>query len=415
MDAVSLVRYGTEKIMRDPSRVRVEGPLAPYVDGFRVELAQQGYSGSTVAQHLRLMGHLSRWLAVRGLDGRAATPELVGAYLVQRRAAGYASLRSRRGLAPLLDYLRRYAGAPRAVPVERNPVERVLLRYARFLQSERGLVQSTIRRNVELVRPFLTGRVRADGDDLCGLTAGDVAAFVTAACQGPGRATASRMATALRSLLRFLHVEGLIDRPLVEAVPPVAAWKLAGLPKTLRAEQVSALLATCDQDCLVGRRDFAILTLLVRLGLRAGEVAALRLDDIDWRRGEITVRGKGNRHERLPLPVDVGHAVASYLRADARVAAGREVFTRLRAPHGPMTSGAVTQMVASRGRRAGFGPVYAHRLRHTAATGMLRAGGTLSEIGQVLRHRHVLTTAIYAKTDLEGLRTLARPWPVGTP
>jgi integrase/recombinase XerD len=220
------------------------------------------------------------------------------------------------------------------------------------------------------------------------------------------------LVTALRSLLRFLHVEGLIEQPLAAAVPSVATWKLAGLPKTVDADQVAALLASCDQRSVAGRRDFAILTVLVRLGLRAGEVAALRLDDIDWRRGEITVRGKGNRCERLPLPADVGQAIVAYLSAEHPAAtAGREVFGRVRAPRGALTRVTVTQTVASAAKRAGLPPIYAHRLRHTAATGMLRAGGSLHEIGQVLRHRHALTTAIYAKVDIDALRVLARAWP----
>ncbi len=165
----------------------------------------------------------------------------------------------------------------------------------------------------------------------------------------------------------------------------------------------------------MGRRDLAILTVLVRLGLRAGEAAALQLDDIDWRRGELTIHGKGNRHDRLPLPADVGQAIVAWLtagRPDA-TAAGREVFMRVRAPHAALTRGAVTQVVARAAQRAGFGPIYAHRLRHTAATGMLRAGGSLPEIGQVLRHRHAFTTAIYAKVDIDALRLLARRWPRG--
>jgi integrase/recombinase XerD len=226
---------------------------------------------------------------------------------------------------------------------------------------------------------------------------------------------------------RFLYVEGFIDQPLAAAVPPVAAWKLAGLPQALHADQVAALLGSCDPATVVGRRDLALLKVLVRLGLRAGEATALRLDDIDWRRGELTVRGKGNRHDRLPLPADVGQAIVAYLTASRRpttdpeidggsgsgIGAGRAVFVTVKAPQRALTRGAVTQVVARAARRAGFGPIYAHRLRHTAATGMLRAGESLTEIGQVLRHRHTLTTAIYAKVDIEALRGLARPWPGG--
>jgi site-specific recombinase XerD len=196
-------------------------------------------------------------------------------------------------------------------------------------------------------------------------------------------------------------------------VPAVASWRLAGLPRALEPGLVAALLASCDQHSAAGRRDFAMLTLLARLGLRAGEVAALTLEDIGWRAGEITVRGKGTRCERLPLPADAGEAIARYL-ADGRPVpfeGARQVFLRARAPHRAMTAGAVSGAVRTAGQRAGLGPVHAHRLRHSAATGMLAEGASLTEIGQVLRHRRLLSTASYAKADVAALRALARPWP----
>ena len=175
------------------------------------------------------------------------------------------------------------------------------------------------------------------------------------------------------------------------------------------------MLDSCDRTAGNGRRDLAMLTLLARLGLRAGEVAALRLEDIDWRAGEITVQGKGNRSERLPLPADVGEPIAAYLRDGRPASAGgaRQVFLRVKAPHCGLTGGGVTQAVAAAAKRAGPGTVHAHRLRHSAATGMLRAGAGLPEIGQVLRHRRLMSTAIYAKTDVSALQALARPWPGG--
>ncbi|MEX5711050.1 site-specific integrase [Parafrankia sp. FMc6] len=401
--------------MRDPTRVEVTGPLAPYAEGFRGELTRLGYGRDTTALQLWLMDHLSRWLEGRGLDGTGLTPGVVAAFVAERRAAGYAHHRCDRAMNPLLSYLRRQGvAAPSAVcEAELPSVERLLARYARYLVEERGLVKDTVERNVALVRPFLETRVAAGDGGLREMSAGDVTAFVLAVCRARPTATASRTMTALRSLLRFLHVEGLIGQSLVDAVPPVAAWKLAGVPRALDAGQVGALLASCDRDAVVGRRDLAILTVLVRLGLRAGEVAGLRLGDLDWRRGEVTVRGKGNRQECLPLPVDVGEALVAYLTDGRPAGAGREVFLQVRPPRGAMTRGAVTQLVARAARRAGLGTFFAHRLRHTAATGMLRGGGSLAEIGQVLRHRHALTTAIYAKVDLDALRPLARPWPAG--
>jgi integrase/recombinase XerD len=218
----------------------------------------------------------------------------------------------------------------------------------------------------------------------------------------------------LRSLLRFAHVDGLTGQSLAAAAPRVAGWSQAGLPRALEPAQVAALLATCDPGTATGRRDLAILRLLARLGLRAGEVAALGLDDIDWRRGEITVRGKGNRHDVLPLPADVGQAIVDYL-ADGRppAALDRAVFICAQAPRRALTPGGVIRVVVTAGQRAGLGTLGAHRLRHSAATAMLRAGGSLNEIGQLLRHRRPYTTAIYAKVDLEGLRQVARPWPGG--
>jgi integrase/recombinase XerD len=420
---------GEEQTVRDPSRVRVAGPLAGYADGFRGALAERGYSRGAAAVQLQVMGHLSGWLARQGLDGSGLTAAVVDAYLAERRSLGCASHWSRRALAPLLGFLHQRAVVP--VPgtpgPEAGPVEALLGRYGRWLATERGLAEATIWRNVELVRPFVAGLQRADRVELEHLCAGDVTAFVVARCRNARGGTPPRMVTALRSLLRFLYVEGFIDQPLAAAVPPVAAWKLAGLPQALHADQVAALLGSCDPATVVGRRDLALLKVLVRLGLRAGEAAALRLDDIDWRRGELTVRGKGNRHDRLPLPADVGQAIVAYLTASRRpttdpgidggsgsgIGAGRAVFVTVKAPQRALTRGAVTQVVARAARRAGFGPIYAHRLRHTAATGMLRAGGSLTEIGQVLRHRHTLTTAIYAKVDIEALRGLARPWPGG--
>ena len=394
-----------------PSWARVDGLLAPYAGGFRVELERLGYTPLTAATHVRLMAHLSRWLAHEGAEVSGLTPALVEAYFTERRAAGYAGHVTGRALRPLLGYLRRLGVVPPATrPAAATAEERLLARYREYLLVERGLAETTADLNVRMVRPFLAGRATAEGGlDLGHVTAGEVAAFVVAESRQRPKSV-KRMVTALRSLLGFLHVEGLIGQSL--AVPAPAGWTQAGLPKALDGDQVAALLASCDPWTRTGRRDLAILTLLARLGLRAGEVAALRLDDIDWRRGEITVRGKGNRHDRLPLPADVGQKIVDWLQ-DGRpqAAQGRAVFVRAQAPYRALTSNAVTTVVVCAGRRAGLGLIGAHRLRHSAATAMIRAGGSLTEIGQTLRHVRPLTTALYAKVDVEALRQLARPWP----
>ncbi|WP_327341319.1 tyrosine-type recombinase/integrase [Streptomyces europaeiscabiei] len=398
--------------MRNPALVQVLGPLALFAEGFRERLEMLGYTPQPRVVHLRVMAHLSSWLEERGLDGSALSASVTDGFIHDRRVAGHRDARSGRSLRPLLEYLREIGAAPQPVPQQAvGPVEEVLADYAAYLIHERGLGVLTVQRSTDLVRPFLAAP-HGDRLNLEVLTAADVTAFVLAGIESVSPATVQRTGAALRSLLRFLYLRGMIGFSLVGAVPTAANWKLAGLPKYLTHEQLAALLTSCDPDTAVGRRDLAILTLLARLGLRAGEVAALRLEDIDWRRGEITVRGKGNRHERLPLPADVGEAVVAYLgQFRPAAAAGREVFVGARAPHRALTRGAVTQLVARASRRSGLGTIYAHRLRHTAATSMLHAGASLEEIGQVLRHRHALTTAGYAKVDHEGLRALARPWP----
>jgi integrase/recombinase XerD len=398
--------------MRDPALVQVTGPLAPFAEVFRVRLDRSGYALQSQAGHLRLMADLSRWLVEHRLNGSGLSPEVVAGFMLDRRAAGHRHARSARSLRRLLECLREIGVAPAvAAPLVLGPVEVMLADYAAYLARERGLAAVTVQRETDLLRPFLAARVVGDVLGLGSLTAVEVKAFMLARSESASPATVQRTGTALRSLLRFLHLRGVIDTSLVGAVP-TANWKLTGLPKYLTPEQTRMLLASCDPATAVGRRDVAILTLLARLGLRAGEVAAFRLEDIDWRRGEITVVGKGNRHERLPLPVDVGAALVSYLNGSRPpTTANREVFLGPRAPHRALTRGAVTQLVARAARRCGLGTIYAHRLRHTAATTMLRAGASLEEIGLVLRHRHALSTACYAKVDHERLRELARPWP----
>jgi len=362
--------------------VRVVGPLAPYAPGFVAELGTLGYTPLSAVFQVQLMAHASRWLAAEGRGAHELTTGTVERFVADRRQAGYTNYSTGRALAPLLEYLRGLGVAPMApvlLPV--TAVDWLLERYGEYLMLERGLVAGSVVGYVEAVRPFLVDHVVEGALQLEGLSAGDVTAFVVARCPTQARGSAKLTVTALRSLLGFLHVDGVITRSLAGAVPSVASWRLAGLPRALEPEQLRLLLGSCDRRTPNGRRDFAMLTVLARLGLRAGEVAGLRLDDIDWTAGEIVVRGKGQRAERLPLPVDVGEAIVDYLRLGRPATAlDRAVFVRVKAPHRGLTSGGVTQVVVAAGKRAGIGQIHAHRLRHTAATEMLCAGAPLSDL-----------------------------------
>ena len=397
------------------SRVRVGGPLAECADGFAAWLAELGYTPLSAANQLRVLARLSRWLAARELARAGLDAVQVEAFLAGCRASGYTCWLSARGLAPLLGYLRGLGVVPglaREAPA--TAAEVLLGRYRAYLARERGLAASTVGYYLAVARLFVGRAAGADLGGLAGLTAAGVSGFVAAECSRRSTGSAKILVTALRSLLRFLFLDGLLATDLSGAVPAVAGWRGGGLPKALPAGHVAAVLASCDQETAAGRRDFAVLVLLARLGLRAGEVAALELDDISWRAGEIVIRGKGRRQERMPLPADVGAALAGYLRGGRPAGTGsRAVFVKERAPAGPMSAEAVKEMVRRRCRRAGVPETGPHRLRHTVATQMLQAGSPLAEVGQVLRHRSTLTTAIYAKVDHRSLRALALPWPQG--
>lgn len=400
--------------MNDPSRVSVSGPFAAFREGFLRSLLKWGYTPESAANQLHLMAHLSRWLAGESRDVHALSENDLQRYFQLRRDDGYTHCISRKAMLPMLTHLRA-VGVTLAASngVSGGPVDFAIDQYRGYLVHERGLAQLTIHNYINAVRPFLVSELLRDGDkiDWESLNAAKVTAFVVARTPNQSRSLASTTVTALRSFLGYLYAEGLIKQQLTAAVPTVAGWRLAALPKTLQPREVQALLEACDRRTRMGRRDFAVLTILVRLGLRASEVACLRLDDIDWRAGSILIRGKGNQIEPLPLPQDVGGAVVAYLRRGRpATAADRSVFVRIRAPHRALSGIGVSEIVVAAARRACLGDIRAHLLRHTVASQLLRAGSSLPEIGQLLRHRHISTTAVYAKVDRDALRSIARPW-----
>ena len=393
------------------TRVRVTGPLAPYVDGFGTMLSECGYTPSSAAGQLQLMAHVSRWLAEQGREGNDLVPAVVEEFLASRRAAGYGQWLSVRGFAPLLGYLREIGVAPLPpAVVAETPMEVLLTGYRVYLVSERGLSVSTVRNYLQVADQFVSHILASGRPALGGLSAADVNQFVLASCQNPARGSMSLLVVGLRALLRYLQLTGITPTGLVGAVPNAACWLATALPKPIGTGEATRLLRSCDLRTAVGRRDVAVLTLLLRLGLRVSEVAALELSDLECRHGEILIRGKGRRQERLPLPADVGDAVAGWLRRGRPRGCGSQVFTTRLAPHHALSGKAVSAIVRRAADRSGV-TASAHQLRHTAATDLLRAGASLPEVGQILRHAKLLNTARYAKVDHAKLRTVAQPWP----
>lgn len=400
-----------------PLRTVVVGPLAPYAEGWRRELAARGYAPHSITAHVQLMAHLSGWLAATSRDGDALTEAVIEEYLRARRAAGYQSRTTARGLAPLVGYLRDLRVVPRpVVPLPATPMEALIVEFGDYLTQERGLVPGSVHHHRRFARLFLTELGVTSEAELAGLTAADVTSFAMSQAQRRSVGDMRSLVSGVRSLLRFLHLTGRVAQPLAAAVPSVPGWRFGSLPRGVGAGQVAAVLTSCDRDSAVGRRDYAILMLLSRLGLRASEVVGITLGDIDWRAGELRVVGKADHVERLPLPADVGDAVADYLRYGRPRTSCRYLFVTVRAPFTRLAlNTSISGIVERACRRARVEPFGPHRLRHAVACDLLAEGASLAEIGQLLRHRSERATAIYAKADIEALRGLARPCPPGRP
>jgi site-specific recombinase XerD len=390
-----------------------DGPLAAFADGYRLELMGRGYSPDTAQDHLALMGQLSRWLSGECLSVGELTLVRAEEFLVARRASGQRRVPTLATMAPLLDYLRDQQVVPPEQPKRPTTLEQLLARYRHYLGHDRGLTPTTVLRYLRFARRFLAGRVLRDGGDTGaeGLTTAEVNAYLLEATSRLVVESAKREAADLRALLRFFYLEGMVATDLGRAMPPVATWRGTRLPRTMSVADVTAVLDSCDRATASGRRDHAILVLLARLGLRCGEVAAVQLGDVDWRAGEILVRGKARRQDRLPLPVEVGEALVAYLRDGRPPCQTPQLFLTLYAPPRPIRPSSITGVVYRACRRAEIGRVGGHRLRHALATEMLRQGGSLVEIAQVLRQSDLGTTSGYAKIDRAALRTVAQPWP----
>jgi integrase/recombinase XerD len=389
----------------------VVGPLAVHANGFRVELEQRGYAPDSVRWRLRQLRAVSRWLQDHHLNVDGLDTDCVVRMVADRRASGRVTLVSVKNFDLLLRYLRDIGAVPQDVSWQVDPIGRVIEQYRGYLVTERGVAPGTITTNVLVAERFCRD-ITARSDRLENLSAADVTAYVASVCDQSSVGWSKKTVTALASFLRFLHVTGVTGAPLMKALPTVAGHR-----HTLRCEltdtDIARLLAGCDRRLTVGLRDYAIVITVWRLGLRACEVSRLTVDDIDWRRGQIMIRGKGNRFEVLPIPADVGKAVVSYLRQGRRrVPPGcRALFLSVRAPQGPMSSGGVSDVVTRLARRAGMGAIGPHLLRHGTATQLLRHGSSWPEVAQVLRHSSIGVTATYATVDPAAISELAHPWP----
>jgi site-specific recombinase XerD len=364
-----------------------------------------------------VLADLSRWLKRHQLSLAALDEGRLTRFQANRRRRGKARRGDPATGQQLLEYLRdRDDIAAPAQRIDQSPAARLTRDFEEFLRTERGLSRSTVVSYLPVVRSFLNERFGRKALRLKQLRAQDLHSFILCEIQRVSRSHGKGVVTALRSFLRFLLQRGAIQTDLARTLPAVANWRLSHLPKSLPPAQVERLLACCDRQTPTGKRDYAVLLLLARLGLRGGEVLAMTLEDLDWERGEMVVRGKGQRLERLPLPADVGAALACYL-CDVRPAcATRRVFIRIIAPlQGLASPVAICSIVRRALRRAGLDPEFkgAHLLRHSLATDLLRRGASLGEIGQLLRHRQPTTTQIYAKVDIAALRGIALPWPGG--
>lgn len=391
---------------------RKPGRMGPHIAGFEAWLLALAYTPGTVRSELKTVGSLGRWLAIEDTEVSLVTMAVIERFRSACRDGGRRRVPSVRSFAPLLRYLTSAGVLIAEPPRPLTEVGQLVAGYVGWLVEERGLAPTTVLRYENMARRFLEQRAAVSGSKFVeDLTGADVVAFLVAETERVSVGAAKGRVAELRSLLKFLYLKGYTVRALATAVPPVAGWHDTTLPVGLARPDVNRLLAGCDRSSPDGIRDYAMLMLVARLGLRSIEVARLELGDLDWRAGEIMVRGKARRQDRLPLPCDVGEALSAYL-CDARpVTTIREVFLAIKAPRRAIRADLVSDVTRRACERVGVPRVGAHRLRHALATEMLRQGATLVEVSQVLRHRDLATTAIYAKVDLDTLRGVVQPWP----
>lgn len=401
-----------------PSRSPVPDVFEAQVVPFMAELETAGYSSGVLHTKRRELQRFLRWRRQRRTPGREPNESEVALFL--RRACPLAPKHrslAATALLAFLQHLRRRGLLGTARKAPQTPCSSLQNAYARFLRSEKGLAEHSLMAYLPLVGDLLRYLARIHGTtSVRRLNADILRAFLFERVQDRSCAYVRLLSASLRSFLRFLHVRGRIVRDLSAAIPSVRRWSQPEVPKVLTRDEVARVLAAPDQTCPTGRRDYAILILLAKLGLRSSEILALELGDIRWRSGEILIRGKGRRQDLMPLPREVGVALAQHLRRDrgSRIAT-RRIFLRTIAPRVPLSGPASIGHIVRRAMAQAGVPrphrIAAHLFRHTLASRMLQEGAHLRDIGEVLRHRTPSATEIYAKIDLRSLQEVVRPWP----
>jgi site-specific recombinase XerD len=393
------------------------GPLVPHLDAFAAVLSGQGYSRLTIKVKIRVISKFSHWLQKRHLLIEGINKSCINKFIRYRIKSNLLRSGDELALKQFITFLCEEGILSAFVPeIKVSEIQRIENSFAQYLQHERGLSQSTIDNYLPTIRRFLTERFHKKKIIFEKLCARDISKFVLRYAHTMSQGRAKTMVNALRSFFRFLHQYGVIALDLVAAVPTVARWQFSEIPKFLQPEEIKQILKSCDRSSRTGKRNYAILLLMSRLGLRAGEIVHMELDDILWETGELFVKGKSSREEKLPLPHDVGQAIAAYLRDVRPHCSSRRLFIRMVAPlRGFANSVNVCTIVRASLARAGINTDFkgAHLFRHTLATNMLQGGAKIAEIGEILRHQNPNATEIYTKVDFASLRTIAQPWPGG--
>jgi site-specific recombinase XerD len=393
-------------------------PLAQHLWFIAEALHNERYRPDSIRKYLRVTEGLDRWLCKRGLSIAEIDEAAIARYRasISRRSNG--QLRAAgRGLPKVLMLLRMQHAVREPVIVSQTENEILVAAFNHHLEHVAGLLPGTRSHYSRYAGLFLKAVFTTGSFDIAKVTPQAITDFVRVQAATLKPSTCAAPTTAMRVFLRFLVTQHGLSSGVIGAVPTIRQWKLGSLPKHLTIEQVDRTVATCDEQSPVGRRDRAILLLLLRLALRAGEVARLRLSDIDWREGELRVYSpKSARARKLPLPSDVGQALSEYLRNDRPKSAQPFVFLRTRAPFSPITGSTTVSCIAKRHLKLAGISVHglsAHAFRHTAATQMVRRGASFKQVADVLGHRHLETTNIYAKLDQDTLHRVALPWPGG--